>query len=147
MRVPFIFARGAFVVLIACFSRYSAAHAECLSSADAVWAAHPGSHATWRLRLPGHEGVKCWFVRNGGTATEAYTARGSVRELDLVNAIPLPLPRPDFRDAQAVAERVSLPTVPTGELRSILIWGTPMQIDPTWDGIFVAREFHAKPPQ
>jgi hypothetical protein len=26
-------------------------------------AAHPGSHATWRLRLPGHQGTKCWFAR------------------------------------------------------------------------------------
>jgi hypothetical protein len=36
---------------------------ECFSSASAVWGAHPGSHATWRLRLPGHEGTKCWFAR------------------------------------------------------------------------------------
>ena len=26
-------------------------HADCLSSADSVWAAHPGSHAAWTLRL------------------------------------------------------------------------------------------------
>lgn len=38
-------------------------HAE-MSSADAVWAAHPGSHAVWTLRLPGHEGEKCWLLRD-----------------------------------------------------------------------------------
>ena len=31
---------------------------ECLPSAKAVWAAHPGSHATWKSRKDG----KCWFV-------------------------------------------------------------------------------------
>src|SRR5258707_9162613 len=39
------------------------AHSECLPSAEAVWNVHPGSHATWRVQLPGHEGTKCWFAR------------------------------------------------------------------------------------
>src|SRR5215470_4459814 len=50
------------------------AHSECLRSADAVWNAHPGSHATWRLRLPGHEGTKCWFAR-GSTGLPAPRVR------------------------------------------------------------------------
>src|SRR5258706_5007349 len=67
MRVPLIFA--AFIGMA------STAHAvECLSSASAVWNAHPGSHATWRLRLPGHEGTKCWFA-NSSTNLSAPRVR------------------------------------------------------------------------
>src|SRR5215470_11303340 len=52
------------VALAAFIATASSAHAaECLSSASAVWNVHPGSHATWRLRLPGHEGTKCWFAK------------------------------------------------------------------------------------
>src|SRR5258708_7437417 len=40
------------------------ARSECLSSASAVWAVHPGSHPNWRLRLPGHVGEKCWYAKN-----------------------------------------------------------------------------------
>src|SRR5258707_2884240 len=40
------------------------ARSECLPSAEAVWNAHPGSHATWRLQLPGHEGTKCWLANS-----------------------------------------------------------------------------------
>src|SRR5260221_1433069 len=40
------------------------ARSECLSSASAVWAVHPGSHPNWRLRLPGHIGEKCWYAKN-----------------------------------------------------------------------------------
>jgi len=53
------------LALAAFIAMASNAHAvECLSSASAVWSAHPGSHATWRLRLPGHEGEKCWFTKS-----------------------------------------------------------------------------------
>jgi hypothetical protein len=142
MRFSFIFAPAALVIM-ACFGGYSTARAECLSSANAVWAAHPGSHATWRLRLPGHEGVKCWFAARNGKAVDAYAPRDAIPENNIVNVIPLPLPRPGG-DARAGADRASLPTVLTGEARSSLIWGTPMLIDPTWDEMFVARELHAK---
>src|SRR6266478_6612894 len=40
------------------------ARSECLSSASAVWAVHPGSHPNWRLQLPGHVGEKCWYAKN-----------------------------------------------------------------------------------
>src|SRR5258706_6543409 len=40
------------------------ARSECLSSASAVRAVHPGSHPNWRLRLPGHIGEKCWYAKN-----------------------------------------------------------------------------------
>ena len=52
------------LALIAFIAMASTAHAECLSSADAVWAAHPGSHAMWRMQLPGHVGEKCWYAKN-----------------------------------------------------------------------------------
>jgi hypothetical protein len=55
MRLPLIAA-----VLIALSAP---AHAECLPLAKAVRSAHRGSHATWRLRLPGHVGTKCWFAQ------------------------------------------------------------------------------------
>lgn len=144
MRVSCIFASGAIAVMMACIGRHSPAYAECFASANAVWAAHPGAHATWRLRLPGHEGVKCWFATGKGAAMEAYAARGSVREVDLLNAIPLPVPRPDFPDAGAGIDRGSLFTPSAGQARSILIWGRPMEIDATWEEMFVARELHAR---
>jgi hypothetical protein len=134
---------AAFVVLIVLFDSCSVARAECLSSADAVWAAHPGSHATWRLRLPGHEGVKCWFAAGRGKAMDAAAARDSIPENN-ANAIPLPLPRPGSTDALTGADRVSSPGVSTGEARSVLTGGTPMQIDQTWDDLFIARELHAR---
>jgi hypothetical protein len=144
MRIPFIFTPATLVVMMTCCGRYSTAHAECLSSANAVWAAHPGAHATWRLRLPGHEGVKCWFARGGGTKIEDYATRDSVRGVDLLNAIPLPSPRPGFQDARGGTDRASLPTLSAGEVRSILVWGRPVEIDATWDEMFVARELHVK---
>jgi hypothetical protein len=54
MRVP--------LVLAVFIATASTAHAECLSSAEAVWAAHPGSHAMWRLRMPWHICEKCWYA-------------------------------------------------------------------------------------
>jgi hypothetical protein len=54
------------IVLIATFVAALSvpARSECLSSASAVWAVHPGSHAKWRLRLPGQVGAKCWYAKN-----------------------------------------------------------------------------------
>jgi hypothetical protein len=139
MRVLFIF-----VVMTGCVGKYTSAHAECLSSANAVWAAHPGAHAVWRLRLPGHEGVKCWFARGSGTMIEDYAARGHSREADLLNAIPLPPARPSFQNNQVDIGQAPLLAFPAGEARSILIWGRPMEVDATWDDIFMARERRAK---
>src|SRR5260370_21829714 len=67
---------AAMLVTVAMLAALSVpARSECLPSADAVWNAHPASHATWRLRLPGHEGAKCWFARG---STNRHTP--SVRE-------------------------------------------------------------------
>jgi hypothetical protein len=56
------------IILTALVAMASAAQTtECLTSASAVWVAHPGSHATWRLRLPWHIGEKCWFARGSTT--------------------------------------------------------------------------------
>ena len=41
------------------------AKAECLHSYKEVWAAHPGSHATWSGRLEGHKGEHCYFAAPG----------------------------------------------------------------------------------
>jgi hypothetical protein len=177
-RIPFILILTGFITIA------SAAHAtECLSSADAVWAAHPGSHATWRLQLPGHVGEKCWFAspreRKG---TDADASTDSAHEIKTASAIPVPVPRPrlqdtlaetdrarvrsadDSRDADreirpvsvmalprphsqdtlAPTEREPLPAFakPTSasDARSILMWGTPMQIDATWEEMFAGRE-------
>jgi hypothetical protein len=141
MRVIFIFV-APLLVITGWFGRNTPAHAKCLSSANAVWAAHPGAHAIWRLRIPGHEGVKCWFAR--GSGIEDYAGRGSSRESDVLNAIPLPPARPNFQNDQADIDQAPLLAFPAGEARSILIWGRPMEVDATWDELFAAREHHAK---
>jgi hypothetical protein len=145
MRPPLILT--AFIGLISCFGKSSVAHAECLPSAKAVWAAHPGSHATWRLRLPGHEGVKCWFVR-GSTNLPASRARhdldgesrrGTIRRAaDQRTKGASAVNGSDERPARSESQD----TLPPHQRApsSILIWGTPMQIDATWEEIFRRRE-------
>jgi hypothetical protein len=129
---------------------------ECLSSASAVWAAHPGSHATWRLRLPGHEGTKCWFAR-GSTDLPAPRVRqvadsphGAVyEEADRRTEGPTirassqakapAVDAPGQRLARSTAQDVLTPTE-RGPL-SILVWaGRPMHIDSAWEQVFAARE-------
>ncbi len=122
---------------------------ECLSSASAVWAAHPGSHATWRLRLPGHEGEKCWFASSSESKVKhADTSRDADHEIKPVSATPVPLPRARSQDTLADTERGPLPVVTTptspGEARSILMWGKPMGLDSTWEDVFAGRERRAE---
>jgi hypothetical protein len=145
------------LILTAFIAMASAARAtECLSSASAVWAAHPGSHATWRLRLPGHIGEKCWFARgstnlqaprvrrarivepwSGAAHGEAdgRTAEQTIR-LTQVNA-----PEADGPDKSATTLRSqdTLAASERGPL-SILMWARPMHVDETWEPIFAARE-------
>ncbi len=143
MRVP--------LILTAFIAMASTAQAECLSSANAVWAAHPGSHATWRLRLPGHEGTKCWFAssreRKGSDADASTDAAHKIRAVSEM-AIPRPRPRSRSQDTLAETELAPLPPsakpASTDEGRSILIWGTPMRIDPTWEELFAGRERRAE---
>jgi len=120
------------------------ARSECLPGAEAVWTAHPGSHATWRLRLPGHEGEKCWFAR-GATNLPAPRIRQG-READprtdgrtkLPNGHASAADRPAERPARLESQEV-VPPDKRGP-SSILIWGTPMRIDPKWEEIFDRRE-------
>lgn len=144
MRAPVILAAS--IVVLSFFSECSAADAECLSSAAAVWAAHPGSHATWRLQLPGHEGTKCWFARGSASLPAppirqvVDSPRGGDAELrtdgqaeaasSQVKASAADRPDASQR-ALAPTERAPL---------SILIWGAPMRIDPTWEEMFTRRE-------
>jgi hypothetical protein len=138
MRVPLI---AAMLVALSVPAR-----SECLPTAEAVWNAHPGSHATWRLRLPGHEGTKCWFPK-GSTNPQAPRIRqvvDSPRETEAdqrtdgqtkgassdVKASAAAGPD-ESQSAFAPAARAPL---------SILIWGAPMRIDPTWEEIFTRRE-------
>src|SRR6266436_74486 len=107
------------------------ARSECLSSAEAVWNAHPGSHATWRLRLPGREGTKCWFAR-GSTNQQVPRIRQVVDSPRGTRADPRPDGSPH---ALAPTERAPL---------SILIWGAPMRMDATWEDIFTRRERRAE---
>jgi hypothetical protein len=118
-------------------------HGECLPSAKAVWSAHPGSHATWRLQLPGHIGEKCWFASSSKKEVKhAGASRDAGHEIRPVNATAVPRPR--SQNTLAAIERTPLPgstkSASMGEARSILIWGTPMRIDETWDSLFEARE-------
>jgi hypothetical protein len=130
---------------------------ECLSSASAVWAAHPGSHATWRLRLPGHEGTKCWFTRGSralsapGVRQVADAMREAVYEEADGRALEPTIPTssrvkasavdaPRQRSARSTSQDTLLPTERGGPL-SILVWaGRPMHIDSTWEDIFASRE-------
>jgi hypothetical protein len=123
------------LILTAFIAMTLSAHAECLSSAGAVWNAHPGSHATWRLRLAGHQGTKCWFAR-GSKIAEAPRIR-QVVDSPRARAAER---RTDGHESPARLD--SEQTSPSSERGppSILQWGTPMRIDPTWEGLFERRE-------
>jgi hypothetical protein len=133
------------------------ARSECLSSASAVWAAHPGSHATWRLRRPGHVGEKCWYAKN---STNLSTLQVQERRVQVS-------PRRTESDTRAdgQTERVSsevkasttdqpnetarFESQETWPLRqrgptSILIWGRPMGLDAAWQEIFTRRQHRAE---
>jgi hypothetical protein len=114
---------------------------ECLSSAEAVWAAHPGSHAMWRLRMPGHIGEKCWYAPSRSEEMQTDAPRDAGYEVRPLSAITIP------QDTLAETERAPLPASakPTseGEARSILMWGAPMRIDATWEDLFAGRERRA----
>ena len=145
MRVPLIFA--AFIGMA------STAHAvECLSSANAVWNAHPGSHATWRLRLPGHEGTKCWFANSSTNLSAPHVRQDGVVDsrrgteaaprTDGLSPTKGSAADGDERPARSKSQETLAPSE-RGPL-SILIWGRPVQIDATWDEIFARRERSAK---
>jgi hypothetical protein len=129
------------------------ARSECLSSASAVWAGHPGSHPHWRLRLPGHVGAKCWYAKNSTNLPAPRVQERRVQDS----------PRRAGSDPQAdgQTERVSgeakastddqpdetarsesQETWPPqqGGPTSILIWGRPMGLDAAWQEIFMRRE-------
>jgi len=140
MRVP--------LVLSVSIAMASTAHAECLPTAEAVWAGHPGSHAMWRLRLPGHIGEKCWYAASKSQTMETDAPKDAGHEIAPVTAIAIPRPRPQLQDTLAETEPAPLPAsakpASTGEARSILIWGVPMRIDATWDELFARRERRAE---
>ena len=97
MRVPL--ALTAFIAIA------STAHAECLSSPESVLAAHPGSHAVWTRRLPGHVGEKCWFGTSAETKViHADDSRDDVRQIKPVSAEGTPLPRPRSQDTTTATE-------------------------------------------
>jgi hypothetical protein len=105
------------------------AHVDCHSSASAVWAAHRASHATWRLRLNGHEREKCWFAAGKSTLTRADTSRDANHEITSMIPIRVPLPR---------SQNTRPP--PNAASPQLQIWGSPMRIDPRWEEIFMRRE-------
>jgi hypothetical protein len=142
------------LILIAFIAMASAAPTtECLSSASAVWAEHPGSHATWRLRLPGHEGTKCWFARGSAGLAAPHVRRDSPRGAIYGEADRRTVRQTIFASqvtasaVDALGERPSrstpqdsLPTTERAPL-SILVWaGRPMHIDSSWEDMFAGRE-------
>jgi hypothetical protein len=133
------------LIVIAFIAVASTAHAEFLSSAHAVRAAHPGSYPMWRLQLPGHEGTKCWYAGSKSKVTDADASRDAAHEITTVSTTAFPLPRPRSQDALSDTERGPLPEpASAGAARSILIWGRPVQLDPTWEEIFARRERGAR---
>ena len=140
MRVP--------LVLAVFIATASTAHAECLSSAEAVWAAHPGSHAMWRLRMPGHIGEKCWYAPSKSEEMQTDVPRNVGSEIAPVSAIAVPRPRPRSQngptDSEREPSRAFANPASAGDARSILIWGAPMRIDATWEELFAGRERRAE---
>jgi hypothetical protein len=141
MRVP----RRVPHILTAFIAIASPAEAECLSSAESVLAAHQGSHAVWTRRLPGHIGEKCWFASSAETKViHTDESRDDARQIKPTNAEEAPLPRPRSQDALTTTEQAPPPALAkpdsTGEARSILIWGRPMDLDAVWEEIFARRE-------
>lgn len=71
----------------------------CLDSAEAVRGASPGAWPMWGLRVPGHEGHRCWFPGVGrrahhrGAVAEGASARGKVASILATTAIPIPRDR------------------------------------------------------
>jgi hypothetical protein len=55
--------------VVALCASFVGVHASpCLPSAPAVRQEHPGAWPSWTLRVPGHEGVKCWYAATRTTA-------------------------------------------------------------------------------
>jgi hypothetical protein len=140
MRVPLIFT--AFIAMA------STANAECLPTAEAVWAAHPGSHAMWRLRLPGHIGEKCWYAASKSREMQTDAPRDIGYQIAPMSAIAVPRPRPRSQngptDSEREPSRAFANPASAGDARSILIWGAPMRIDAAWDELFAGRERRAE---
>src|SRR3974390_949566 len=137
MRLPFITAALVAVSV--------PVHAECLPSAKAVWSVHPGSYPKWRLQVPGHEGQRCWYAASKAKVTDTDALRGAGHETTSLSATAIPLPPRRSQEAPAEIERepsLDAKPAPEGQARSILIWGTPMQIDATWEELFRRREHH-----
>jgi hypothetical protein len=106
-----------------------------------VWRDRFLSHPMWRLQLPRHEGTKCWYAGSKGKVMDADASRDAAHEITTVSATAVPLPRPRSQDALSDTERGPLPEpASAGAARSILIWGRPVQLDPTWEEIFARRE-------
>jgi hypothetical protein len=126
------------------------ARSECLSSASAVWAVHPGSHPNWRLRLPGHVGEKCWYAKNSTNlpAPRAQQVGDSPRRQEVdrrtdgQSGQAKALAADQLNETPARSQETSPPQL--GEPSSILIWGKPMGLDAAWQEIFARRERDAK---
>jgi hypothetical protein len=119
------------------------ARSECLSSASAVWAVHPGSHPNWRLRLPGHVGEKCWYAKNSTDLPAPQVQERRVQdsprrtESDSRGEVKASTADQPNETARSESQETSRPQQrgPT----SILIWGRPMGLDPAWQEIFARR--------
>src|SRR6267154_3922375 len=119
------------------------ARSECLSSASAVWAVHPGSHPNWRLRLPGHVGEKCWYAKNSTNLPAPQVQERRVQDSPRRTESD---PRADGQTKRVSREvKPSTADQPNETARSesqetsppqqrgptsILIWGKPMGLDP-----------------
>jgi hypothetical protein len=106
----------AIIVLLALCAK---SHAECLRSAQAVWNAHDGAHATWSMR----HGEKCWYARG-----REYRAEAKV----VVNQ-GVPLPRPAVRSGQVPVTAVWSPPTPRGLVMAdhdqFITWSSDSALD------------------
>jgi hypothetical protein len=135
------------------------ARSECLSSASAVWAVHPGSHPNWRLGLPGHVGEKCWYAKNSTNlpAPQLQERRvqdsprrtesdpGADGQTKRVSSSEVKASRADQpNETRARLERQETSPPQRRGPTSILIWGRPMSLDAAWQEIFARRERRAE---
>jgi hypothetical protein len=122
------------------------ARSECLSSASAVWAVHPGSHPKWTLGPPGHEGRKCWYGKNSiqerriqdsPRRTESDLRRDG--QTERVSSEANASAADQSNETVGSESQETWPAQQRGPT-SILIWGRPMGLDAEWQEIFVRRE-------
>src|SRR5258708_3787995 len=106
------------IAIIVMLALCSKGNAECLRSAQAVWNAHDGAHATWSMR---HD-KKCWYARterkvmpieDGPKSAKPSIYNSHENRAGAAGEI-IPLPRPAMRTGSVLPGHDALPVSPVG---------------------------------